>query len=106
MNPNVKATASYLPGTTSWTVAVFEAVDVPAGTQVQPVSDVENRTVDSSVAAIQYALSHECSDDSDMRLFLKWWNEGEFDKIRKEFPTAPEEVFMTADPLYNKRPKV
>lgn len=39
MNPNVKATASYIPGTTAWTMAVFEAADVPEGTKVQPVSD-------------------------------------------------------------------
>lgn len=41
MNPNVKATASYIPGTTAWTMAIFEAVDVPEGTQVQPVQQPE-----------------------------------------------------------------
>lgn len=33
-------------------------------------------------------------------LFLRYWNEGDFDVIRREWPDAPEEVFIGADPLY------
>lgn len=50
---------------------------------------------DAAVAAIQFAL-----DDEDGMLFLRYWNEGEFDVIRSEWPDAPEDVFIGADPLY------
>ena len=49
---------------------------------------------DASVAAIQYTLIHQDLD------FLRLWNEGEFDAIRKEWPDAPESVFIGADPLH------
>lgn len=50
---------------------------------------------DCAVAAIQFALAQgvECYD------FLRLWNEGEFDVIRKEWPDVPDEVFIGADPL-------
>ncbi|MOA41460.1 hypothetical protein D3C78_1634220 [compost metagenome] len=50
---------------------------------------------DAAVAAIQFAL-----DDEDGMQFLRLWNEGEFDVIRREWPDAPAEVFIGADPLY------
>ena len=31
--------------------------------------------------------------------FLRAWNEGDFDVIRKEWPNAPEEVFLGVRPL-------
>lgn len=50
---------------------------------------------DAAVAAIQFAL-----DDDDGMQFLRLWNEGEFDVIRDEWPDAPEEIFIGADPLH------
>jgi hypothetical protein len=50
---------------------------------------------DPAGAAIQFALK----DDDGMQ-FLRLWNEGEFDAIRREWPDAPEEVFIGADSLF------
>lgn len=58
--------------------------------------------VNSAVAAIAYAFSNNCEDNYDAMLFLRWWNEGEFDKIRRNFEDVPEDVFIGADPLYKK----
>ncbi|AJY53312.1 hypothetical protein KO116_P200205 (plasmid) [Halomonas sp. KO116] len=49
----------------------------------------------ASVAAIQFALEAE-----EGLAFLRYWNQGDFDVIRKEWPEAPEDVFIGADPLY------
>ena len=51
----------------------------------------------AAVAAIQFAL--EDAEESALD-FLRCWNEGEFDAIRKEWPEAPEAVFIGADPLH------
>jgi hypothetical protein len=48
-----------------------------------------------AVAAIEFALE----DDSPME-FLRCWFYGDFDAIRREWPDAPEEVFIGADPLH------
>lgn len=58
----------------------------------------EFQSPDAAVAAIAYALDFRT--DSAME-FLRCWNEGDFDAIRNEWPDAPEEVFIGADPLYN-----
>ena len=50
-----------------------------------------------AVAAIQYALD---MSDEDGMIFLRMWDEGNFDEIREDFPDAPEEVFIGADPLH------
>lgn len=49
----------------------------------------------AAVAAIQFAL-----DDNEGMQFLRHWNGGDFDVIRSEWPEAPEEVFIGADPLH------
>lgn len=51
--------------------------------------------MDAGLAAIQFALSTE-----DGLAFLRLWNEGEFDLIRRDWPDAPEAVFVGADPLH------
>lgn len=58
------------------------------------VSNAEGEC-DAACAAIAFALS-----DSEGMQFLHCWNEGDFDSIRKEWPDAPEAVFIGADPLY------
>jgi Lar family restriction alleviation protein len=52
---------------------------------------------DAAVAAIQFALEDECGDGLQ---FLRYWNEGEFDVIRRNWADVPEAVFIGADPLY------
>lgn len=51
----------------------------------------------AAVAAIQYAL-----DTDESTAFLRCWMEGNFAAIRKEWPDAPEAVFVGADPLHPK----
>lgn len=49
---------------------------------------------DAAVAAIKFSLQ---TDEGDA--FLRCWLEGDFAAIRKEWPDAPEELFIGADPL-------
>ena len=62
------------------------------------MSDTHERMMNCLLAVIQYALKDEYRDGL---LFLRCWNEGEFQAIRKYWPDAPEEVFR-ADPLYKR----
>lgn len=48
----------------------------------------------AAVATIQFALT-----DPEGMTFLRLWNEGEFDTLRREWPDAPKEVYDGADPL-------
>lgn len=57
----------------------------------------KDQFLDCFLAVIQYALK-----DEDGLLFLRYWNEGDFQAIRKEWPDAPEEVFIGADTLHPK----
>lgn len=50
---------------------------------------------DAAVEAIQFALN-----DDEGLLFLRYWNQGDFDVIRREWPDAPEAVYIGADPLH------
>lgn len=52
-------------------------------------------TQNSAVAAIQFALATDEGIE-----FLRCWNRGDFDVIRREWPEAPNEVFIGADPLH------
>lgn len=47
-----------------------------------------------AAAAIRFALT-----DPEGMTFLRLWNEGEFDTLRREWPDAPSEVYVGADPL-------
>lgn len=58
-----------------------------------PVGDAGDQ--DAAVAAIQFAL-----EDEDGLDFLSYWNEGEFDAIRRNWKNVPETVFIGADPLH------
>ena len=57
------------------------------------------QTQNAAVAAIQFAL-----ETDDGMAFLRCWNEGNFDAIRREWPEAPEAVFVGADPLHPATP--
>lgn len=52
-----------------------------------------------AVAAIQFVLDNDDEDENNMSL-LRLWNEGEFDKLRREWPEAPEAIYIGADPLH------
>lgn len=49
----------------------------------------------AAVSAIQFAL-----ETDEGIAFLRHWNYGDFDTIRKEWPEAPSSVFVGADPGY------
>lgn len=49
----------------------------------------------AAVAAIQFAL-----ETDEGLVFLRLWMYGDFQAIRREWPDAPESVFVGADPLY------
>lgn len=53
-------------------------------------------TQNAAVAAIQFALVAEEGIE-----FLRRWNQGDFDVIRREWPEAPKEVFIGADPVHS-----
>ena len=57
------------------------------------------QTQNAAVAAIQFAL-----ETADGLAFLRCRNEGNFDAIRREWPEAPEAVFVGADPLHPATP--
>ena len=58
----------------------------------------EVRPNNAAVAAIAYALSDECGGDVEQ--FLSYWNEGDFDALRRNWDNIPDEVFIGADPLF------
>ncbi|HIH2748249.1 TPA: hypothetical protein ACYLN4_004015 [Burkholderia lata] len=54
----------------------------------------------AAVATIQFAL-----DADDGMSFLRLWNQGDFEVCRREWPEAPDECYIGADPLHPKTPK-
>lgn len=50
---------------------------------------------DAAMAAIKFSLSADEGSE-----FLRCWLHGDFAAIRKEWPDAPEAVFVGADPLH------
>jgi hypothetical protein len=76
------------------------ALDLICGREAEQAdeqSQSEHFEVHASIAAIQFALKSDEGMD-----FLRCWNEGNFDAIRKEWPEAPEDVFIGADPMHSK----
>ena len=73
-----------------------------AAREIERLNEEVEAAPDAAVAAIAFALENgDCED------FLRCWSEGDFDAIRREWPEAPEEVFIGADPLHvitNKSP--
>lgn len=51
---------------------------------------------ESAIAAISFSLKTEEGLE-----FLRCWQHGDFDAIRKEWPEAPESVFVGAEPLHD-----
>jgi antitoxin component of MazEF toxin-antitoxin module len=54
---------------------------------------------DAVLAAMKFAIRAD-----EGMAFLQCWLHGDFDAIRKEWPEAPEAVFIGADPLYKPAP--
>jgi len=52
---------------------------------------------DPALAVIDFVLNGECEDGF---AFMRYWYEGDFDTIRREWPEAPDTVFIGADPLH------
>jgi hypothetical protein len=52
--------------------------------------------VNPAIAAITYALRWDCAEPIE---FLRCWMHGEVDAIRKEWPEAPDSVFIGLEPL-------
>jgi len=51
---------------------------------------------DAAVHAIQFALRHDIDEGE---VWLRLWNEGSFEVCRREWPEAPIECYIGADPL-------
>lgn len=64
-------------------------------TVLNALSDARAQNCYAAVAAIQYALEN----DEGLE-FLRRWNQGDFDVLRREWPDVPDEVFIGADPLF------
>lgn len=78
-------------------MAEQEALHPGIHNKVQAVADELRESLthqSAAVAAIQFALT-----DPEGMTFLRLWNEGEFDILRREWPEAPSEVYDGADPL-------
>ena len=79
--------------------------DTPANQARQAIAAAEQAqqaepvAADPAVAAIQFAL--ETHNDDGLH-FLRLWNEGEFDLLRREWPEAPEDIYIGADPLLDR----
>lgn len=69
------------------------------GTKLYTSPPIEHENCSAAVAAIAYALEHPCESPME---FLRCWNEGNFEALRTEWPDVPPEVFIGADPLYQK----
>lgn len=75
----------------------FEA-DIAKGVlTLRPAKQKVQQRGDAAVEAMKYALR----TDEGME-FLRCWMQGDFDAIRKEWPDAPESVFVGADPTLDK----
>lgn len=61
------------------------------------MSKTDNEACWAAVVAFTLELA-ETENSDDAIAFLRNWNEGEFDVLRKEWPEAPEEIYH-ADPL-------
>lgn len=55
----------------------------------------------ASVAAIHFALA-----GADGLEFLRLWNEGDFDRCRRQWPEAPKSCYAGADPMVDAQPAV
>lgn len=71
------------------------------------IVEVKERTNDPAAAVIRFVFDNYMQLDEPL-VFLKLWNEGEFDSIREEWSELdlPDEIFIGADPLFKVAPPV
>lgn len=70
------------------------------GTELYASPHVSSNDCNAAMAAIAYVLNSRTEDPLDPLQFLRLWNEGEFDVLRREWPDAPDEIYIGADPLF------
>ncbi len=58
------------------------------------IVEIKERTNDPALAVIQYILSDNVDGTDDAMEFLNYWNEGEFDILRRNWNNIPDEVFI------------
>jgi len=80
--------------------------DDPSAAVAAPVDgDVScnGMTKDEAIQAMDRGemVAHSTFTPDEMA-FLRCWYEGDFEVIRREWPEAPETVFIGADPLHPK----
>lgn len=66
----------------------------------QDIEDIEREYLNSEAcfnAVISYVLGKGYTEEP--LVFLRCWDEGNFDALREEWPDAPKEIYY-ADPLY------
>lgn len=61
------------------------------------IGEVTERTNDPALAVIRYITSDEVDGSDDAMDFLNYWNEGEFDILRRNWDNIPDEVFIGAE---------
>ncbi|MCG8709817.1 hypothetical protein JHU04_003081 [Brenneria sp. 4F2] len=59
--------------------------------------EMNGECCEAAVSAIQFVLE---LDADECKMFLRYWNEGEFDILRQEWADIPDEVFIGADPFF------
>lgn len=62
---------------------------------LQPAAKAQPEKGDAAVAAMKFAVGAD-----EGMAFLNCWLHGDFDAIRKEWPEAPESIFVGADPAH------
>lgn len=70
-NQKIEATASAMPGTDAWTLAVFSAKDVPVGTVVAPVQPV---AVPDEVIVLLTHIADVIDGENWKKIDTKLWN--------------------------------
>lgn len=66
--------------------------------QAKPAPECGDGT-EASTAAIEFALTQ---GSGDIHGFLSAWLHGDFDVLRKEWPEAPEAIYIGADPMFKR----
>ncbi|MFU9046308.1 hypothetical protein ACNAUY_07935 [Acinetobacter tibetensis] len=61
------------------------------------IGEVTDRANNPALAVIQYMLSDNVDGSYDAMEFLSYWNEGEFDILRRNWDNIPDEVFIGAE---------
>ncbi|WP_151708844.1 hypothetical protein [Acinetobacter brisouii] len=61
------------------------------------IGEIDELSHDPALAVIRYITSDYVDGDQDAMEFLRYWNEGEFDVLRRNWENIPDEVFIGAE---------